>query len=715
MACQFFSKCDVGGMRWSRLRDHVAVLLALMACLGTGVAMSQVSAPVSAVREASAAASVASAGAAASAPKGAASATEPGLAGLRSSADKIQFNQQQLGSTSVVKSITVAADPAASATATFEVHASGDFTVAPTRCEIPAKGSCALSVSFAPTKTGETSSAIVVSTAHGGPTRVIAELTAQGIDLCQARGLFPCTPWWAVAPVGFLALWYWVAVIITRWNRVARPTRELLRAEIEAVKVRLAGLVCTGSAPQACHAQVTALLDLASKCLHQGSGLNWLLAVVFWSRGEEQAGWQLLHEAKEQIAPLLPPEELRVALEDAEVQLRQAAITETLALADHIHTELTHTVLDVADRPAALMRETLAFVTAAASDVAADVAAMQEAKSSANSADMATLSARLVTALAPGAALSAPIKLALTAAMPWEYQLVLEHASTVFLPEARRMHDNFNALPVGTDATTLREDLHRCLDAFQKQFLPHAEVLRQRLELALESAPQPQSQRRASLLSEARNQLYDSSDTEFASIASWHKKTAWLVGSSLLLVVVLSATFGNATFFLLGALGGLMSRLSRVLVRQQVPTDYGFSWTTLFLSPMVGALAGWSGMLLLALAVKYQVLGELFASVKWTNPQSELAMGLALLLGTSEKMFVKIVEGVEGKMGVGGAADAAAGAVKSPNPTANATPKGTTPVAKSKATTVTSPAVKSASQAEPKHAQALLSRRSHGH
>jgi hypothetical protein len=280
----------------------------------------------------------------------------------------------------------------------------------------------------------------------------------------------------------------------------------------------------------------------------------------------------------------------------------------------------------------------------------------------------------------------------------------LEHASTVFLPEAKRMHDSFNAVDVGSDAATLPEDLHRCLDAFQKQFLPHAEVLRQRLELTLESGPQPKSQRRASLLSEARNQLYESSDTEYASIASWHKKTAWLVGCALLMIVILSATFGHATFFLLGALAGLMSRLNRVLTRQPVLTDYGLSWSTLFISPMVGALAGWSGLLLLAVAVKYQVLGELFASIKWDDPQNVLTMGLALLLGTSDKMFVKIVEGVEGKMGVSAAVDAAAaGAVKSSAPT----PKSTTPVAKSKAATVRSPAVKSASQVE--HAQTLLS------
>ena len=674
MACRLFSVCGAGTKRWSRLREHVALSLALMMCLGTEAATRQASSPVPAVRAASGAASAAVAGVAASAPRRAASAPETGLAGLGSSTAKIQFDKQQLGSTSVVKSITLTADPAASATASFEMHASGDFAVAPTKCEIAAKGSCALSVSFAPTKTGETSSAIVVSNAQGGPTRVIAELAGEGIDLCQARALFPCKGWWAVAPVGFLALLYGVAVIVARWNMVARPTRELLRAEVEAVKARLTSLPCAGSAPQACHAQVTALLDRASNCLHQGYGLNWLLEVVFWSRGQEQAGWQLVHEAKEQLTVLLPPEDMRVALEDAEVQLRQAASAETVALADHIHAELARTVLDVSDGAAAMLRETLAFVTTAASDVAADVAATTATKSSAKISDMADLSARLVTALAPQAALSARIKQALLAPMPSEYQTLLEHASHVLLPQAALMHGSLSADPGETDNTKPLEVWRARLTAFHNQFLTPAGALRKRLELALASAPLPQSQRRASLLSVALNKLYDSTDTEFASIASWHKKTAWLVGLSLLLVVVLTATFGHATFFLLGALGGLMSRLSRVLVRQQLPTDYGFSWTTMFLSPMVGALAGWSGVLLLALAVKYKVLGDLFASVSWAEPQSELVMGLALLLGVSERMFVKIIEGVEGKMGVGAAADAAP-AVKSTS--AHAVPKRT--------------------------------------
>ncbi len=689
MACMFFSGFDGPGRSRFRWRSHAAWVVLLTVCLHVDAATSKALAAASAASAASAAA--------ASAPKLAASVPDTALASLKSSSARIQFGKQQIGSSSPVQSLILSADPAAVATTVFEVHTSGDFTVLPAKCELAAKSSCALSVSFVPGKTGATSSAIVVSHVQGGPTRVVAELAGEGIGMCQARGLFPCTGWWTVMPVLFLAFLYWVAVIMARWNMVALPTRALLQAEIDAVRSRLVSLACTEAEPKACTAQVTTLLDRAKDCLSESYGPTWLMNVVFWSRGKEQAGWQLVHEAKEQMAALLPPEDLRVALEDAEVQLRQNAGTEAVALADQIHAELARTVWDVSDCTAALLAETSAFVTSVTRDVASDLAAVLRTQSGATTADMAGLASRLVAALAPQTALSARIEQILPTAVPCAYQSLLEHALVVFLPQAKRMHGLLNA---ATEA-----NLSTCLDTFQKQFLPAAEAYRNRLEQALAAAPLPQSQRRASLLCEARNQLYDSSDVEFASIASWHKKTAWLVGSALLMIVILSATFGHATLFLLGALGGLLSRFSRVLVRQQLPTDYGFSWTTLFLSPMVGALAGWAGVLLLALAVKYKVLGDLFASVSWADPHSELVMGLAVVLGFSERLFVRIVEGVESKVGAGaGFAATADEAVATPQ----TTPASTPPVASPKAAKVEPSVVKSTLQAVQKRAETRI-------
>jgi Abnormal spindle-like microcephaly-assoc'd, ASPM-SPD-2-Hydin len=699
------SRCDASTVSWARLRNRVVVPLALMVFLHPEAAAPQASSPARAVAAASGADSVVVAtGTSAPDGKGTATATETGLAGLRNGTVKLEFGKQELGSKSAVKSVTLPADPAASASVTFEANASGDFTVAPTKCEIAAKGSCALSVAFAPTKAGQTSSAIVVSSAQGGPTRVIAELAGEGIDLCQARDLFPCKGWWAVVPVFFLVLLYGFGVIAARWNMVALPTRELLRAEIDAVAARVASLTSTGLESQACNAQVCALLDRARACLHLANRPTWLLEVIFWSRGQEHVGWQLVHEAKEQMAALLSAEDVRVALDDAEVQLRQSATAEALALADQIHAELARTLLDVSDGPAALLREIMAFVKEAAGDVTVDVAAALDAASTVKGAQMASLAARIVMALAPHDSLSAHIEEARAKAMPAEYRMLLEHASLLILPQAALMRSSLSVDPGMTEESVLQETWRVRFAAFRKQFLAPAEALRARIEVALASAPLPPSERRAALLSEARNQLYDASDTEFASIASWHKKTAWLIGSSLLLVLALSATFGHAPFFLLGALGGLMSRLSRVLARQQLPTDYGFSWTTLFLSPMVGALAAWSGVLLLALAVRYKVLGDLFASVSWADPYSELALGLALLLGVSERLFVKIVEGVEGKANAGAAADAAtagtAGAATTPTTAAT--------VGNAKASAATAPAVKPTTPAVSSRTEAMV-------
>lgn len=152
-----------------------------------------------------------------------------------------------------------------------------------------------------------------------------------------------------------------------------------------------------------------------------------------------------------------------------------------------------------------------------------------------------------------------------------------------------------------------------------------------------------------SLLSEGLGILYDRTDTNFAALISWQNKTVWLIGAALLLIVSLGATLQHEVFFLVGAAGGLLSRLSRSLNRADVPTDYGASWTTLFLSPVVGALAGWCGVLLLILASQLNVVGEAL-KVDWCNPYCAVALGAALLLGTSERAFDSVLNQLEDKV-----------------------------------------------------------------
>jgi hypothetical protein len=149
------------------------------------------------------------------------------------------------------------------------------------------------------------------------------------------------------------------------------------------------------------------------------------------------------------------------------------------------------------------------------------------------------------------------------------------------------------------------------------------------------------------LLASALGVNYDRVDNSFADLVSWQNKTSWLVVCGLSLVVALSAAFPDQSIlFLLGAAGGLISRLSRSLERKDVPTDYGASWTTLFLSPVAGALGAWAGTLLAGLAFDLKVLGTGF-TVDWTHPTATSTLAIALLFGFSERLLDGVLDKLE--------------------------------------------------------------------
>ena len=181
------------------------------------------------------------------------------------------------------------------------------------------------------------------------------------------------------------------------------------------------------------------------------------------------------------------------------------------------------------------------------------------------------------------------------------------------------------------------------------EYLSSQGLLIPKVKLALAARPEVPLERWRALHSEALGYLYNRSDNEFAQLISWQNKTVWLVGCSLLLIVALAATLQHALLFLVGALGGLLSRLMRSLSREDVPTDYGASWSTLFLSPVVGALAGWSGILLVIVGVEFNILGSAL-KFDWCNTYNPVMLGLALLLGFSERLFDGILDQLNRKV-----------------------------------------------------------------
>ena len=166
------------------------------------------------------------------------------------------------------------------------------------------------------------------------------------------------------------------------------------------------------------------------------------------------------------------------------------------------------------------------------------------------------------------------------------------------------------------------------------------------------TAGQNTSDRLQALLAEALSAINDREDTEFAKMAGWQNKASWLVGCGLFIILVLTIAIPqHAILFVVGGAGGLISRMSRSLNRKDVPTDYGASWTTLFLSPVSGALGAWAGILIAELAVKLDVLGPLFQA-DFTAPSCRAStLAIAFVFGFSEQLLDQVLVNVD-KAGV---------------------------------------------------------------
>lgn len=130
------------------------------------------------------------------------------------------------------------------------------------------------------------------------------------------------------------------------------------------------------------------------------------------------------------------------------------------------------------------------------------------------------------------------------------------------------------------------------------------------------------------LLKEALRVIYGERDSYYARLVTWHNKTMWLLVVGLMLVVAL-ALYHAPIFLLAGAVGGFLSRMFRVVRTDRVPTDYGAFWTSLFLSPLLGALAGWTGVLLVSALAQADLLGDAFRRIEFDPPAASTADAVA--------------------------------------------------------------------------------------
>jgi hypothetical protein len=573
---------------------------------------------------------------------------------LRITPTALDFGGQVLGSTSVVRTLTLTAG---SASVNLKISGSGgDFAATPDSCQLSPGGSCSVSVTFTPKQLGANAGAITISTTDGTiPAKVIA---------VTAKGTVRCTPEQdvsyrdrakALAPVLVVVFLYLLGLVLVRWNMVALPTRALLRTQIEAVKNRIESL-CPAGDPTPGLAHLLSLLKSADDLIGPKGPLSAALDFCLWTRGQELAAWGSVHEVEEQLVLFLPQqsnqqENIRAALERAEADLSHLGTAVALAQAENIKQALGTSPPLPADRCRPVLQNLLKFFTPQTTTLAGEISQALDSGATLTAADYQKLANEALSLLIPAdPSLASQIEellqqpnLSIDLAKP----LLQQAAALLQAPSSALTQRLLQATSATTPLST--DDWAKLLKEVQDYLVPESSKLVDSINKALAADPVIPLDRWRALLSEALGLLYDRTDTDFATLVSWHNKTVWLVGAGLLLIVSLAAALQHEVLFLVGATGGLLSRLSRSLQRADVPTDYGASWTTLFLSPVVGALAGWSGVLLIVVAVELNVLGAVF-KLDWCNPYAPLALGLAFLLGFSERAFDGVLGQLEEKV-----------------------------------------------------------------
>jgi hypothetical protein len=142
--------------------------------------------------------------------------------------------------------------------------------------------------------------------------------------------------------------------------------------------------------------------------------------------------------------------------------------------------------------------------------------------------------------------------------------------------------------------------------------------------------------------------LYESRHVRNARLSSIQQKASWGVLITLWTLVALVVA-GDGRILLAGAIGGLLSRMTRFTGVRWLTTDFGLGWAQLYLAPPVGALAAWGGIHALLFIQRFGTVDAhnalQAAQAQATGPNAAAVLGLAFALGFSERLFDKLLRG----------------------------------------------------------------------
>jgi len=153
------------------------------------------------------------------------------------------------------------------------------------------------------------------------------------------------------------------------------------------------------------------------------------------------------------------------------------------------------------------------------------------------------------------------------------------------------------------------------------------------------------------LLAEALRISYDRRDTLFDSLANRQLTGAWFTLLGLALIVLAALTYHREPLLVFGALGGLLSRVARLLRRRPSALDYGVSAVLFLLAPVVGALSGWVGVAIVQGMVNLKLLDRTTFGSVWDLRPETTALALAFAFGFVERLIDRVVDSAASVLG----------------------------------------------------------------
>jgi hypothetical protein len=219
-------------------------------------------------------------------------------------------------------------------------------------------------------------------------------------------------------------------------------------------------------------------------------------------------------------------------------------------------------------------------------------------------------------------------------------------AQWVLMHEAERL-----ALPA-LDHAQLVARLERALGQLEELPQPRREAWEDIIRTLLAAKDQADTERlnRAyrAYLDELLGEIYEASNGKASQLAGLYNRATWVILVALLPLAVL-AGLGYGVLLVAGAIGGLVSRMQRLVFSKHIPITYGSSWAPLFCAPILGALAAWAGLVLISLLQTTGVLqlAALQTSLAQLRAPSAAVLGTAILLGTSERFLLRLEKQAE--------------------------------------------------------------------